>query len=173
MEVALLLVLLALLGGIALRRGASQRGTALGIPAGEVVYQDTLARADETLCSRRYRLAGRPDYLLQDGEWIIPVEVKTGRTPNYPYPGQVMQCIAYCVLVEEHYGVRPPYGIILFEQSGKQFTIDFTPEAEQTLANTLRTMRQRLRQPEVHRSHNNPMICAACGFRDRCAERIG
>ena len=173
MEAALLLVLLALAAGIALQRRAKRRRAELGLPAGDVVYQDSVALLDETLFSRRYRLAGRPDYLLRDGNWVIPVEVKTGRTPNYPYPGQVMQCVAYCVLVEEHFGVRPPYGIILFEQSGKQFTIDFTPEAEHSLAETLRTMRHRLRLPEVHRSHTNPMICAACGFRDRCEERIG
>jgi len=68
--------------------------------------------------------------------------------------------------------VRPPYGIILFEQSGKQFTIDFTPAAERTLIETLHTMRQRLQQPEVRRSHDNVAICAACGYRYRCEDRL-
>jgi len=172
MDAALVVVLLLLASGIALLVRARRRRAQLGLPPGEVVYQDTLARLDETLFSRRYWLAGRPDYLVQDGEWVIPVEVKTGRTPSYPYPGQVMQCIAYCALVEERFGVRPPYGIILFEQSGQQFTIDFTPEAERTLIETLAAMRQRLRLAEVHRSHNNPMICAACGYRDQCEERL-
>lgn len=172
MDAALVVVLLLLASGIALLVRARRRRAQLGLPPGEVVYQDTLARLDETLFSRRYWLAGRPDYLVQDGEWVIPVEVKTGRTPSYPYPGQVMQCIAYCALVEERFGVRPPYGIILFEQSGQQFTIDFTPEAERTLIETLAAMRQRLRLAEAHRSHNNPMICAACGYRDQCEERL-
>src|SRR5690606_24314761 len=123
MDLALIALLILLASGIALLIQARRRRAGLGLPPGEVIYQDTLARLDETLFSRRHRLAGRPDYLLRDGEWLIPVEVKTGRTPNYPYPGQVMQCVAYCALVEEHFGVRPPYGIILFEQSGKQFTI--------------------------------------------------
>lgn len=172
MDAALVVLALLLVGGIALLIRARRRRAELGLPPGEVVYQDTLARLDETLFSRRYRLAGRPDYLLRDGDWLIPVEVKTGRAPNYPYPGQVMQCVAYCMLVEEHFGVRPPYGIILFEQSGKQFYIDFTSEAEGTLVETLHAMRQRLRQLEVHRSHDNPMICAACGYRHRCEERL-
>ena len=172
MDPTLVALLILLASGIALLIQARRRRAGLGLPPGEVIYQDTLARLDETLFSRRHRLAGRPDYLLRDGEWLIPVEVKTGRTPNYPYPGQVMQCVAYCALVEEHFGVRPPYGIILFEQSGKQFTIDFTPAAERTLIETLHTMRQRLQQPEVRRSHDNVAICAACGYRDRCEDRL-
>jgi len=95
MDLALIALLILLASGIALLIQARRRRAGLGLPPGEVIYQDTLARLDETLFSRRHRLAGRPDYLLRDGEWLIPVEVKTGRTPNYPYPGQVMQCVAY------------------------------------------------------------------------------
>ncbi|MCC6800676.1 MAG: Dna2/Cas4 domain-containing protein [Anaerolineae bacterium] len=164
--------LVALLGGVALLIRVRRLRARLGMPPGEVIYQDTAERLQKTLYSRRLKLAGRPDYVQREGEWFIPVEVKTGRTPGYPYPGQVMQCIAYCALVEETFGVRPPHGVILFEQSGTRFVIDYTPARERELRQTLRAMRWRLRMTEVHRSHDNPQICAACGYRDRCDERL-
>lgn len=163
--------LVALLGGVALLIRARRRRAWLGLPPGEVIYQDTAEHLQKTLYSRRLRLAGRPD-LLVEGDWIIPVEVKTGRTPSYPYPGQVMQCIAYCALVEETSGVRPPHGIILFKQTGTKFVIEYTPARERELHRTLRAMRQRLQLPEVHRSHESPQVCAACGYRERCDERL-
>jgi CRISPR-associated exonuclease Cas4 len=136
------------------------------------VYQDTLQRHDETLYSTRYHLAGRPDHVIRQGQYNIPVEVKTGRTPEYPYPNQVMQLIAYCALVEEHYGVRPPHGILLFEETGTQFVIEFTPEREQQLYDVLADMRTCFFASDVPRNHDNPRRCAACGFRDICTERL-
>lgn len=171
-DLALGVVLLALLGGVALLFRAGRLRARLGLPPGEIVYQDTVERLHKTLYSRRLRLAGRPDHLLREGQSVIPVEVKTGRTPRDPFPGQVMQCIAYCALVEEAYGVRPPYGIILFEQSGTRFVIDYTPARERELHETLRAMRWRLQMTVVHRSHDSPQVCAACGYRDRCDERL-
>lgn len=163
--------LLALLGiGLAYYGMARRARRRTGLPSGRVVYQDTEQAA--TLFSTRYQLAGRPDDVVQHDAYFIPVEKKAGRTPRYPYPGQIMQLIAYCVLVEEHYGVRPPYGIVLFEQTGTRFQIDFTPEREQELVALVQDIRHEMSAVEVHRSHLNPKICAACGYRDRCEERL-
>ncbi|WP_162909753.1 CRISPR-associated protein Cas4 [Aggregatilinea lenta] len=165
--VALLLLL------VAYQRRLERRRAQQGIPSGELVYQDTVARLEKTLYSQRYHLTGRPDHVFWNGDAYIPVEVKTGRTPSTPYWSQVMQLIAYCVLVEENTGIRPPYGIILFEASGRSFEVDFTPDYEQLLANVLDDMRRLRRKVEVHRSHANPRVCAACGYYDRCEERLG
>ncbi|HML21622.1 MAG TPA: Dna2/Cas4 domain-containing protein [Aggregatilinea sp.] len=167
---AALVLLLVLL--LVAQRQAIRRREQRGIPSGDLVYQDTAARLDKTLYSRRYHLTGRPDHVFWDGRFYIPVEVKTGRTPQSPYWSQIMQVIAYCALVEENTGIRPPYGVILFEESGKSFEIDFTRDYEQVLADTLNAMRQQRSRSEAHRSHQNPRVCASCGFFDRCDERL-
>ncbi len=170
---AALVVLVILLALLLLYRRRIERARAeRGIPAGNLAYQDTEDRLAKTLYSRRYHLTGRPDHVFLDGNCYIPVEVKTGRTPRAPYWSQVMQLIAYCALVEEDTGIRPPYGMILFEESGVSFKVDFTAEHERILVDVLDEMRRKRGTFETHRSHENPRVCAACGFNDRCDERL-
>jgi CRISPR-associated exonuclease Cas4 len=172
LDAVLALLIVLLLAGLTVLWLARKRRQRLGMPGGAVVYQDTLERNDETLYSAHYHLAGRPDHIVRQGRYHIPVEVKTGRTPDYPYPNQVMQLIAYCALVEEHYGARPPHGILLFEETGTQFVVEFTRERELQLHDILADMRACFFAADVPRSHNNSRQCAACGFRDICTERL-
>src|SRR6185503_21030995 len=86
---------------------------ASGLPQGRVVYVDTGAwgRLEKPLFSQRLQLTGKPDYLVRDGEKVVPVEVKSGRAPaDGPYESHVFQLAAYCALVTEAYGHRPAYG---------------------------------------------------------------
>src|SRR3972149_2334260 len=61
-------------------------------------------------------LVGKPDYLIQSKQGLIPVEVKTGRTPARPFESHVFQVAAYCALVERNFKQRPPYGIIRYPE---------------------------------------------------------
>ena len=162
------LVLLAL-GVILLmlkRRGQAE----IGMPEGEPIYMDTTEEPGKILRSARYGLSGKPDFLIRQGSAIVPVEAKTGKTPRQPQPGHVLQLMAYCILVEENFGVRPEYGIGRYSE--QQFEVDFTPEREQELLSILWEMQQQRQQDDVHRTHNYPRRCAACGYRDRCDERL-
>jgi len=137
-----------------------------------VIYQDHLPETSPTLMSKRYFLLGRPDRIEQHGEFFIPVEVKTGRPPEKPYLGQIMQVIAYCVMVQEKYGKRPPYGIIHYEQSNTTVQIEFTPAYEKQLAGILRAMRAKRAASDVKRSHDSTAKCAVCDYKDRCPEKL-
>ena len=56
-----------------------------GLPTGRLVYSDNThwQPVKRPLFSRSYRLTGRPDYLVQHNrDVLIPVEVKSGRTPS-------------------------------------------------------------------------------------------
>lgn len=164
--VALVLILL----GVVLLRLRRRGQKAIGMPEGEPIYMDTTEEPGRVLRSERYGLSGKPDFLLRQGDRIVPVEAKTGRTPRQPQPGHILQLMAYCVLVQEHYGVRPEYGIIRYGE--EQFTVEFTAEREEELLATLWEMQQARMQDEVYRSHTNPRRCAACGYRDRCDQRL-
>jgi CRISPR-associated exonuclease Cas4 len=116
------------------------------------------------------QLTGKPDYLVKEGESIIPVEVKSSYAPAEPYAGHVFQLLAYCYLVESDTGSRPPYGILRYRN--RTFAIDYTAEQEAALLNLLSEMREDLRLGELERCHQDSGRCARCGFRDSCDQRL-
>lgn len=171
LELALALALLALAAGAALWWSSEQRRRDLGLPRGRAVYQDRPEESSPVLRARTLRLRGRPDLLIKEGESIIPVEVKTGRTPRQPHRGHVLQLLAYCLLVEEHHGVRPPHGLIRYPE--REFRIAYDGRREQELRALVATIaREKARAAEQHRSHESAPRCAACGFRALCDERL-
>ncbi len=103
----------------------------MGSLQGKLIYQDSTQIPGSILESSLLPLIGKPDYLIKKKKSIIPIEIKTGKTPLTPYKNHVMQLIAYCHLVEENYGMRPTYGILKYPQ--KEFAIDYTSELEQAL----------------------------------------
>jgi CRISPR-associated exonuclease Cas4 len=151
------------------RRGRARSG----LPQGHVVYTDTGAwnRLERPLSSRTLRLTGKPDYLVDDGGQLIPVEVKSGQTPTRPYPSHILQLAAYCQLVETCYKQRPPHGIIKY--ADRAFEVAYTPELEGELLVTLDRMRADLAAGGAARNHDKPHRCRACGYYERCAQRLG
>src|SRR6516164_3156085 len=75
----------------------------MGMPGGRIILQETDGRRPLTrpLVSRRYGLIGKPDYLVQTANDLIPVEIKSQPRPTTgPRVADVMQLRAYCVLVK-------------------------------------------------------------------------
>ncbi len=166
--VALFLLLLALL----LLGFAGRQRRLSGLPGGRVIYTDTRGwgKLEKPLYDAELGLSGRPDYLVEKGGQLIPVEVKTGRAPALPYDSHIFQLAAYCLLVEKTYARRPPYGILHYP--GRDFAIDYTPAIESALLDCLAEMRLDERRREVHRSHEEESRCLGCGFRISCEERL-
>jgi CRISPR-associated exonuclease Cas4 len=150
------------------RRGRARSG----LPQGRVVYTDTggWGRLERPLFSRQLSLTGKPDYLVADEDKVIPVEVKSNRAPAHPYPSHVLQLAAYCLLVEECYGRRPPYGMIKY--ADRTFEVDYTPELEEELLATLDCMRADLADGYADRSHEDPHRCRGCGHQQQCEQRL-
>jgi CRISPR-associated exonuclease Cas4 len=140
-----------------------------GFVVGELAYSD-LDRPAETLKSARYDLSGKPDYIVRRGDEYIPVEVKTGRTPDKPHESHIMQLGVYCILVEEKYGKRPAFGVLQY--ADKRFDIPFTAEFRDRVLETSLRMRLAKMTGEVHRIHNQPGKCRGCSRRDACPERM-
>ena len=167
-----LLAVVFLAAGLWLLVRAHSRRVQTGLPGGRVVYSDTgmWRRCEAPLFSSRYRLTGRPDYLVQERGRIIPVEVKPQRAIARPYLSDILQLGAYCLLVEETQGRTPPYGILKYRD--RTFAIDFTPALRQAVLDTLMAIRSDLQADDVHRSHEEPARCAGCGVRAYCDERL-
>lgn len=175
MELILALVIvLAVVGAFYLRqRGrAAQAQTGLPLDA-RVVYSDTGAwqRVDKPLFSRRFLLTGKPDYIVQDeNSALIPIEVKPNRTAKEPRHSDAMQLMAYGILVEEKFGVRPAYGLLKYRD--EVFQIAFTEELRAEFFEILRAMRAARFAKNVARSHDDAVKCKYCGYRDACDESL-
>jgi CRISPR-associated exonuclease Cas4 len=167
-----------LLGGLASLALASLLGwralaarIKAGLPAGRIVYADTRRWARcEPLYSTQYRLAGKPDYVLRQGRTLIPIEVKPGRDASQPYPADVMQLMAYCLLVEESTGQPPSHGLLRYRE--RTFRIPYDPRGRQALLDTLRDMRQARTAADVPRSHHDAGRCRFCGQREACGASL-
>lgn len=163
-----------ILVGAALRLRASALRRESGLPPGRVIYADTggWRPVERPLFSARYRLAGKPDYLVDTKRGVVPVEVKSARTPAQPYEGHVMQLGAYCLLVEETTGRKPPFGIVRYPEA--TFRVDYTSSLRGAVIQMIRDIREShdARSRDVHRSHDEPERCARCGFGDRCGESL-
>ena len=145
-----------------------------GLPEGEVIYTDTNAwfHNAESLVVRSLKLVGKPDYLIQETDGsIVPVEIKSGRAPEEPHEGHVLQLAAYCLLVMETYQVRPQYGIIQYKD--RAFAVDFTDDLEEDLYDLLAEMRETMYTGEADRDHNDWQRCRQCGLRTACNQRLG
>ena len=145
---------------------------ASGLPGGRVIYSDTRAwgKVEKPLFDHDLGLTGKPDYLVEQSGKIIPVEVKTGRTPPAPYDSHVFQLAAYCLLVHRTTGKRPPHGIIHYP--GRDFAVDYTPELEHALLDLVADIRIDEQHAEVSRSHDEAQRCQRCGFRDTCDQSL-
>lgn len=157
---------------LALLWWSSRRQKTSGIPAGRIIYSDNRQwnKTEKVLYDAQLGLAGRPDYLVQQGEKTIPVEVKSGHTPETPYDAHIYQLAAYLRLVEVNFSNRPPYGILAYPK--RTFTIDYTPELEQALSEIIDDMRSADSRREVDRSHQEPPRCKGCGFRSVCDQKL-
>jgi len=162
------------LGGLGfwlLLRASSTRAGA-GLPAGRVTYVDTGAwnRCERPLFSSRHRLTGRPDYLVQSRDEVVPIEVKSGGAPEQPYAAHILQLAAYCLLVEEQEGRAPAYGIIKYDDQA--FEVDYTDALRDELLRTIDLIRHDLGARDVARSHDQAARCGGCGYRQQCDQRL-
>lgn len=164
-ELLLLGLVLAVAGFVVLARWTRHRRSALGIADGVVVSaDDSLIRAP-TLHSERLGLVCRCDHLLRVGETYVPVEQKP--SARRLHQSHILQLGALCLLVQEVYGVRPPYGVVVLAD-GTQERVAFTEELERGVLRTMAEMRRVLAAGEPSGPRWLASKCHACGYRPIC-----
>jgi CRISPR-associated exonuclease Cas4 len=163
--IALALILLALM----LRRRAKRHLAELDMQ-GEVVYWDGDADSD-VFVSHKHALTGRPDYILKSAGSLIPVERKSRSLgTRKPYDGEILQLAAYCLLVEERFGSPVQGGRLQYQD--QSIDIAFDASLRRTVLTALHELHEASGQSDIARSHNNPVRCRSCGFRDRCTQSL-
>lgn len=167
MAFLLTLMLLSAFAGAVLWLWARRLRQKAGLPAGGIRYADAGDGRSPLLRSERYALQGRPDYVVQEGRRIIPVEVKSGSAPAVPYDSHRLQLAAYCLLIEESAGQAPPYGIIRYDD--RAVRVPYNDALRNELLDALEAMRRHLLAGEPPPSPPSPARCAHCGYADICA----
>lgn len=151
---------------------AHKQEQAAGLPGGKVIYADTKnwSTVEAPFYDAALGLTGKPDYLVQQGDQIIPVEVKSANASGGPYEGHILQLAAYCLLIERNFRKRPRYGILHYPT--RTYRIDYTGDLEAALRERLAEMRAAETSPEIHRSHASAGRCIRCGYRSICPEKL-
>lgn len=165
----LILASLALLAfALLLRRQARRSADNLGLP-GELVYRD--AGREELFVSIAHGLAGRPDYILNEGGALVPVERKSRQlSPSGPYEGEVLQLAAYALLLEERF--QKPVRRGRLQYANRSLDIPFDAALRTRLQDTLAAMRKAEAAGDALRSHNSQARCRGCGFRKVCRDSL-
>lgn len=171
-----------------LARHAAQRASRrAGLPSGTLLYSDTgfpvgrIApvavnaeglKQERPLRSEEFELVGRPDYLIETEQGIVPIEVKSTMCPTdgRPYDSHVAQLAAYCLLVEDVLDAVVPYGIIRYRD--RELRVDYTREMRDRFIALLGEINDARRADEVHRSHEDERRCRGCSMREVCTESL-
>ncbi len=152
---------------------ARQQRVRAGLPYGaRIIYADTGAwqQVERPLISRRYGLVGKPDYIVEEGGALIPVEVKPSRVARIPYESDILQLAAYVVLVEEHFGVASGYGLLKYRDV--VFRVPLTDALRARLLEVLAALRHDWVARDLPRSHSDPPRCRQCGYRAQCGQAL-
>jgi len=172
MSPLLLLVILLVILALVLLWYAGQRQKYLGLPRGRVIYADSRhwKPIEQPFYSAKLGLTGKPDYLVEQHNQLIPVEVKSTHVSQGPYDSHIYQLAAYCLLVKDVFRVRPDFGILHYPN--QTYRIDFTDELEAITIGLLQEIRSKEKIKNVQRSHEHPTRCRGCGYYSTCDQRL-
>ena len=152
---------LALLG-LALVIHALRTRRARGLISGKTVTLDNV-----TLFSKEHLLVGRPDRIVKQGKALIPEEWKSSKKVE---PWHIAQLGTYFILIEEYFGVRPPFGVIV-TGDGRRKRIENTEELRAKVLDIARQIREARCEIEVvHAASPERWQCRACGQRSHCSQ---
>lgn len=164
-EIMLLLACLLLVLAWWLRRGT-------GVPWAPLRYDDASGwqQPRRPFVSHRYGVVGKPDYVVQMRDGLIPIEAKPTRTAAAPHDSDIAQLLAYCLLIEDTTGHAPPYGLLRYAH--QTFRVPYTAARRAELLDLLAAIRADEHADDVPRSHNQSGRCRHCSFVEQCDDRL-
>ncbi len=148
-------------------RRTRQRQKEAGLVPGKLVQSEG---DHKVLEDPEWNLRGTPDQVLKTAHGLVPVELKTGKSPSKPFPNHQLQLACYLRLLEVQKGRRPEYGLLNYRDG--VFRVEWTPELEAELRTTLDRMEQAVREGKADRDHGHVGRCRGCARREACDQRL-
>ncbi|MBL7663024.1 Dna2/Cas4 domain-containing protein [bacterium] len=133
-------------------------------------FGKTISHDDLTLKSKHYGLIGKPDRIVEYRGKYIPEEKKTAFRFQDSFRAQMG---VYFILIEDHFGIRPPYGYIVLG-NGKRVCVKNTAELRELVlasAEQIRELRHQSNSP-LEPIGVNSKQCLRCGQRENCTVRL-
>ena len=112
-------------------------------------------------------LVGRPDRIVRQGGLLIPEEWKSAKRVSY---GHRLQLGAYFLLIEEEYGERPPFGVVVLGD-GSRFEVENTEKLRSKVLAIAERVRERRRAIGQEIPVRQPAAkCRVCGQLRNCGQ---
>ena len=150
---------------------ARKQGSAVGMaPRATAVSVDgSTSLPVKHYVSEMQGLAGRPDAVISEDGFIIPVERKPlARKIHDRY---VAQILVYMRLIEEFEGKKPPYGYLLLGPNCRRFKVENSPERQAWLQKMIDEMRL-IADGAAAKPSPHTRKCARCDVREVCQHRV-
>ena len=100
--------------------------------------------------------------------WLVATAAPAAELPAYFKPPAGTEVVSDS-LVEETYGVRPPFGIVVLA-GGTGAKVSFTPDVERRLLRTKAQMRELVATQAKPGPRRVAPKCQACSFVETCWE---
>ena len=145
----------------------AERRRALGLPDGELVYEDADGLG-EPLVSSAFPLVGKPDYVVKmpDGR-PVPMELKPNvHDVTAPYSNHMIQVAAYCLILEDYFEQAPTHGILRY--ADREFTVEYTPALRKKVIRLLTEMARCSEKEPPPLTKQRAAKCRVCVFQAMC-----
>lgn len=120
--------------------------------------------------SENLGLKGRIDQIEVYDDFIVPVELKTGKSPNEgAWPGHKLQTLAYMLMLSEKTDEREvKEGRIIYLDADKSVVISLNPFAEKEIKGMVSKVNALLSTPKIPLFCGNENKCNICGLKKEC-----
>nr|MDO8111928.1 CRISPR-associated protein Cas4 [Candidatus Sigynarchaeota archaeon] len=134
----------------------------------EHYWRNAVKRKDVYIISDKWKMKGKCDYIIDEHGVQVPVEIKKSRYAG-PVPPErdVMQLMAYVVLLEEHFCCTYNHAYMIYTGSKHKCRVLVTEELRSRLKDYLNKIQGSINDgiiPEMKRSEK----CFGCQYHDYC-----
>jgi CRISPR-associated protein Cas4 len=143
--------------------------TQLGASTSTFDIEGTKSFPSKHYISEKQGLSGRPDAILIEDGFLIPVEHKP--MAKKLRDRHVGQLLVYMRLIEEFEGKKPPYGYLILGNNSRKIKITNTDERQEWLSKLLNNMKNILNNTWEAKASPHPHKCSNCRVKTICSYR--
>ena len=126
-------------------------------------------KSELKVVSNNLGLIGKIDQLELHKETIIPIELKTGKSPsNGIWPGHRIQIAAYALLLEDQYKKKVNSGSVIYLDQNIKRTIPINPFLKDEIIELRNQVEQLLASKELPDFTENRNKCEKCSLKKHC-----
>lgn len=134
-----------------------------------VMTQDANLNTSREYTSDIQLLSGKPDAIILEGGFKIPVERKA--FSNKIRDRHIAQLLVYMRLIEEFEGKKPPYGYLVLGKNKRKVKILNTKEKQDWLQEKINEMQRILKNESQAVAAPQKQKCKFCTVKDICTKR--